>query len=1322
MAQKAVTVFLMFAVVHAASGFSAVPSRFNLTSATANQVTFQLQDNTPVVKPLIFSGQQHISVHFPDETDFMIVSGVSIPVAIKVFAIPAQARKVSLNILSESWEALEPRAPLIPAFIQLPDGSLTKAVPADDSPVDPSIFRPAIVDTGWFRELKIARVRIPLLRKSGHAYEYLHQAAFQLSWDLPGFSPQQAQTIELPPEELSYYERVVENKSYIRAFLRSTGVQPAKRSSSSLEGERFLKFIIDNTGIYKIDGATLAQNGIALDSIDPAQIRMYNNGGRPLPDPIQIQRPDSLIEIPVFVADGGDGRFDENDAIYFFGQSVHDWEYSTTEGRWRHYTNPYTNENVYWLSVSPKPSPAKRLDFIEVDGSGTSPDTRGFRLQKIENDIVNLIRSGRQWLGRELTASENRASFTFRLQNPPPDSRGYVYLKMAAQTSGQHTVQVFLNGSPLGIMNWRGRAIYEGYIYVANSRKVFDFTGGLQAGENKIDLLYTTSGAFGSVRVDWIEFVTEDELVAEDNQALFAAPPQSGVAAFRIKNIENEPLVMEISRPGEPRLLTFQKQDDEVIFADTLSSVIPRRYIVASKFLQPVRIEPYVFSDLRSPEHKADVIIVTHQDFMSQALQLADHKRRFAGYDVEVVDIENILNEFGWGLLDPVAIRDFVAYAYYNWQKKPRYLIFLGDGDYDYRNIENKNDKNWIPPYQTTEPSELDNRNLEGFFAYVSGNDRIMDLAVGRIAVKTAEEAQNVVDKIIFYETDPEYGFWRTVLTMVADDELVRGGVGNETFHVIDADNIAENYVPDYINVRKIYLMEYRGVRSASISGIRKPEAQLDLINQINEGTLILNYIGHGNPQQWAHEVVFMQSEDYPRVQNGKRLNFIVAATCDFGRFDMPNAQSFAEDLLNARNRGVIGLVTASRAVYASQNAAFNIQYYRQIFQDNLQTIPVGDALVLARMFTNNIINDEKYTILGDPTLKLAIPDHWARVSALIPDSLFALQKTTISGETRDARNVFAAASGEIQVVVFDDPKPTTYRTKAGSVVFYTLPGNLLFRGVGTIENGRFDLSFIVPKDITYGGQNARVSLYGFTDAWEAVGYTDEIPISLRSSIVFDEEGPTIEIQFEGRENFVSGDPIPQNATLIATLSDSVSGINVTGEIGHKITLTLDNDIQNQIDLTSKFIYFPNSFTSGELVTRLPTLTPGLHTAELKAWDNSNNSSKLTFDFVVTETSTLQITELMNYPNPFRDQTAFTFFLNAEAEVEIKIYTLSGRLIRTLDGIPGRPGYNQVTWDGRDALGEEVANGIYLYKIVARARLNGELHATEKIEKLAIQK
>ena len=1300
---------------------AALSQNLQILKSTSSGLELRFENSGWQSRQVKWENQTFLQIDMPAATDLLIREGIEVPVLVFPVAIPPNADGIQIQLTEPSWQPLPDDLPIRPALIYQKEDDLYRMVAAPDTlNAQPWPTDAEVIEIGWWRDVKIARVQVPLLRKQGQRYFVLQSFRMRLQWPSPMARPSAARSLQAP--DLALYRQAIINADQLPRFIRVPFSAPLRKPAGHIQpGKTYLKMFIEQTGIYRVTGEMLQKNGINLADIDPAQLRMYNNGGRPLPEPLSASRPDSLIEIPILVNDGGDGRFDAADAIYFFGVAPHDWDFQSADRSWKHYTNPYTNENVYWLSWTPEPGSAKRLSELSVPLNPATARNHGLRLQKIENDFANLIQSGLNWYGRELAiGGQTSASYKFKLAAPPDNASGFVRVRCAAETPGQHFVQVSLNGQVLGTLRWFGSSTYEGYIYVSRAERRFPFQQIVRSGDNEVTLQYTSTSSYGSIRVDWVELVVSDALSAEENQLSFAVEPASGTATFSMSGFGDTPLVLDITQPLIPRRLAVQRQGENTLFADTMDTVRGKRYFAAAEFLEPVRFESYTFSDIRNPSNRAELIIITHQDFWQQGERLAEHKRNFRGMEVMLVDINTIMNEFAWGLLDPVAIRDFLAYAYHNWARKPAYVLLLGDGDYDYRNISDRSDKNWIPPYQTTDSDELVNRNIEAFFTYVSGNDRIMDMAIGRLPIRTAEEAENAVDKIIRYESEPVYGFWRTLVTMVADDELVRGGVGDETFHVLDAERIVENYVPDYLNVRKIYLMEYPGVRSASISGVRKPGANRDLIDQINQGTLIVNYVGHGNPQQWAHELVFEQSQDYDKIDNGYRLPFIIAATCDFGRFDMVNRQSFAEDLLAMAGRGVIGLMTASRAVFANKNALFNRQYYQQLFKSDLTSIPVGDAFVLARMFTQNLVNDEKYSIFGDPTIRLTSADRWARIAAVIPDSLIALQKTTVAGETRDRNNGLLTDSGDLEVVVFDAPKDRVYVTARGSVARYRLPGNLLFRGAGRIENGRFDIQFIVPKDITYGGNNARISLYGHGDAWESIGYLETLPISLRSGLVFDDTGPTIRVYFENREDFISGDPVPQGARLIATIVDSVSGVNVTGEIGHKIVLIIDNDVKNQIDLTRNFTYFPNSFLAGQLVAELPELSYGLHTAELKAWDNSNNSSKVTFDFVVTETDRLQISEAMNYPNPFRDRTSFTFYLNYEAEVRITIYTLAGRKIHTLEGIVGRPGYNQVDWDGRDAMGDRLSNGIYLYKISARAQLNGGIKTAEFVGKLAV--
>ena len=283
------------------------------------------------------------------------------------------------------------------------------------------------------------------------------------------------------------------------------------------------------------------------------------------------------------------------------------------------------------------------------------------------------------------------------------------------------------------------------------------------------------------------------------------------------------------------------------------------------------------------------------------------------------------------------------------------------------------------------------------------------------------------------------------------------------------------------------------------------------------------------------------------------------------------------------------------------------------------------------------------------------------------------------------------------------------------------MPGNALFRGEAPVNNGAFTLQFFVPKEITYGGQAGRLNLYFWNSSFDGNGFRDNLRVGGTAGNVVDKTGPKIEIGFVGLDDFRSGGVVSTNPTLRAVISDSLSGVNITGEIGHKITLALDGRSDEKIDVTNLFNYDSGSYTRGAVIYPLGPLAEGRHTVELKAWDNPHTSSSAVAEFVVLPQDRLVLREVMNYPNPFRRQTSFTFDLNLDAEVRVKIFTLSGRLIRTLE-TDARPGFNMLPWDGRDEDGDELANGVYLYKIIATQQQNNQTLRAEEISKLVVQR
>jgi hypothetical protein len=256
----------------------------------------------------------------------------------------------------------------------------------------------------------------------------------------------------------------------------------------------------------------------------------------------------------------------------------------------------------------------------------------------------------------------------------------------------------------------------------------------------------------------------------------------------------------------------------------------------------------------------------------------------------------------------------------------------------------------------------------------------------------------------------------------------------------------------------------------------------------------------------------------------------------------------------------------------------------------------------------------------------------------------------------------------------------------------------------------------VVPLDIAYGGRNGRFSFYyfGTSDAYgdsaDGAGVRDSIHFAETAAEAQDSIPPVIELMLEN-EFFREGDMVSNYPRVIARIYDS-SGVNLTGAIGHALRLVMDEE--SSWDVTQDFRYHLDSYSEGEMQTTIGPLESGSHLLRMEAWDSFNNFgwTEVLFNVAVSGEEGFELTELLPYPNPFDRETNLTFFVTNEAWVTLKIYTVTGLMIYSQEGIYASYGYNwELTWDGRDKEGDKVANGVYLYKISATST-TGE-HASE---------
>jgi hypothetical protein len=1180
-------------------------------------------------------------------------------------------------------------------------------------------------DPDFYRDRWVVRVLVHPFRFAPSEREILRLDSVDVRLSLRGGT--KAESGGTRPAEDRFFQGLISNWGGAAKGWKLPKL-PAMDLSDPWPAGDLYKIEINESGIYKLTYQDLVNAGINLNGLDPATIRLFNNGGEVLPKDLITPRPQGPIENALLFKNnnGGANSFDPGDELWFYGKSVHEWNYNSVKHRYQHYRNPYTDRNVYWLNINPSGPAGKRMANLGIAGIATvNPGTtRNYYYDEKEiyavYDSYNLPQSMPDLYGELFSGPGSKRSFSFYLTGVTTSAPALLYLKLRFGDTSVHSFDVYLNNNSTPLFSTTSTSL----------ERTLD-AGVLQTGINTLQLVHNSNG---TAYIDYFEIeYTRDLATPYNGEIEFISPAVSGLANYQIgaSGGWQPDWIFDVTDFAEV------KCTDQPSFKDSVDADVPRRYLALSEsaILKPYSItkdrrdaDEYV--NLRSTLG-ADILLICADQFYDAAAAYEEYREQQAPTTMQVirVKVSDIFDEYGWGLVDPAAIRDFLksTMPLYNWAISPVYVLFIGDGDFDYKNRLADNDANWVIPF------EEGSRCTDDWYSYFSPTDNSYSypqVASGRWPVRSADELLTLVERLIAYENSTEYGPWQDRVTFVADDEYGPGGVpsAGETLHTIDTENLAENYTPRFLNLKKIYLTEYPVVWDPAGGGRRKPAANSDLINAVNEGCLLVNYMGHGNPSVWAHEHVLLQSRDMPLFANGDKLPLFIAATCDWAYWDSPTEQSMPEAMITLPGGGAIAAIAATRVTSSNSNNQLSLNLYEEMFSEPGGT-PLGLALMRAksqfflknRGQTNLNTNSEKYHLLGDPVMSLAVPKLKVHLDADVPDTLYALDPVTLTGEIQTESGTFLPDfQGVAHLQVFDSRVPIYYgfnNAPPPSTPTYYLPGSLIFRGDVSVENGRFQSTFIVPVDINYGGAGGRFSVFAYSQNSTGAGVNDSVYFGAAAATLQDSIPPAVKVYFDS-PGFRSGDPIRSDATLYIEVADS-NGVNLTGSVGHGIMATVDDS--NPIDLTDAFTYYLNSYTTGRAEYKFTPgeIPPGRHTLNAIAWDAANNPNTASLDFEVVGTDRLKISDVLNYPNPFSKNTRFTFTLTEEAEVTIKIYTVAGRLIKVISDIPGVPSFNYdhplLNWDGRDEQGDVISNGVYIYKIIARGFNGNRDEATGKL-------
>lgn len=1104
-------------------------------------------------------------------------------------------------------------------------------------------------------------------------------------------------------------------------------------SESVLKNGIWVKIRMKKNGIYKLSFSELIEMGFA----DPSNVKIYGNSSGMLPLPNTEPCQDDLTQNSIYFEKGNDGVFNSGDYILIYAKGPDKIDYDTNDNFYNIERHQYSDYNYLFLTTDIG-SLNTVSSISDPAGSAIETHTSFTDFLHYEIDQENLLESGQLWFGEHFDITTNY-NFEFEFPNLIKTNPIRVKSALAARSSSNTSFSI-ISGSQT-IANQEIAAVnmssYTSTYAIRNIAKG-NFTSSNDNFTIKINYNKSSSSSEG-----WLDYITlnaERQLTMNSDQLIFRyynPDNNSKIIQFKIENTDATTKVWNVTNPNQAQNLVLTPVSGSTVSIKVNAEPGLNEFIAfnSTNFLIPELVGNIENQNLHGINHR-DMIIITHPDFISQANEIAQIHESNDRLSVVVVTPDQIFNEFSSGTPDAAAFRNFARMIYDRPSSTDtlKYLLFIGDGSYDHKSIT-ANNINYILTYQSANSlNPTTSFVTDDFFGLLDPTDNVeasnsglVDIGIGRLPVKSVEEAQQMLEKIRSYLNPENRGNWVNSICFIGDDE-------DNNIHMRDADRLASfvDTTYQYFFINKLYLDAFPQESSAVDESY--PEVTRLINDEVNNGILIFNYTGHGGESGLAHERI-LSIDDINSWVNFDKLAIFMTATCEFSRFDNHKYTSAGELVLLNPNGGSIALFSTTRLVYSSPNYTLNRNFYNYAFEKDYRgnNYALGDIIRLAKNASGTENNKRNFTLLGDPAIKMPLPEYNIITDSInhnsvsnYTDTLKALTKVTIHGHIENnSGSLLSSYNGVVYPMVLDKKKTiTTLGNDGDTPMDFQIQNNILYKGKASAINGKFQFSFVVPKDISYNFDKGKISYYSQSSTSSAKGYFDDFIIGgSYKNAETDNIGPTIQM-FMNDENFVSGGVTSENPKLFVALNDS-SGINTVGNgIGHDITATLDNNTSSLLLLNDYYESDIDDYQKGKIEYLFSELDEGEHNIKLKVWDVYNNSSEESLDFIVAESANLAIENLFNYPNPFTERTAFYFDHNRpneDLDVLIQIFTVSGKLVKTINTIINSNAFRSeaINWDGFDDFGDKIGRGVYIYQIKVRT-IDGE--TVKKTEKLVILK
>lgn len=749
------------------------------------------------------------------------------------------------------------------------------------------------------------------------------------------------------------------------------------------------------TGLLTAQSAFAAPGGVLMDIPDTGVYRLsYEQVRTTLPDLEEIASAQLRLSVRgeprhLHIHDGGDGRFGPGDSITFYAERLYGPQ---------SWFDTYAVNNVY------------RLDF---DGSTAAPpatipdaDTGSASLRRqlhLEEENLQIrlnnrwIEPGEEpdlWFWSKLTQIDPepfRSQFDLPdITNQSGDVRFHLGFRGLSEVRGNegkpadHVVEIRINGELVQTVEFEKRYEYRTRLSLPASR--------LLAAGNTLELRVPQRVPDGAtdalVDVVMFDFIELDYPLGTDiaHSLLPVTVDRGGPVALTVAG--NPSSILLYGRDGSRHIA---RNNDGHWQLPTLT-VGDYQPVPDEHYREIASLRPLPESDWRNVEHGYDYLLIAHPTLQDASRPLAEHHRA-TGLRVAEVDVMHLYDQFNHGIVHPNAIRDFVAHAYHHWPApRPRFVLLVGDASFDIRSerVDDERYAKWanrellfpgqfgtIPggTYQNTDklaarrnliptwqyPSEEGHSAADNFFVAIDGEDWLPDLALGRFPVVEPEEVEAIVAKTIRYATRVDFGEWRRNTLFTTD---------TSAYFQSESTRLAKSLESDGFQSLSVYAEE-----SASDN-----EPQISALNDaINEGQLLVHFIGHGGRYIWRtgppdftrnHDLFTL--DHVAQLSNGDRLPMVLSMTCYSAPFDHPSADSIGERFLREPDKGAIAVFAASWR--NTPVPAFSEAAVRELMTPGAT---IGEALMRSKHAIPNQWQRtlvETYNLLGDPAVVLKRP------------------------------------------------------------------------------------------------------------------------------------------------------------------------------------------------------------------------------------------------------------------------------------------------------------------------------------------------------------